>query len=143
MKIRPDYVITSEKAKDLANDNEIARIIIKQAQKAERENIDRVNSDLERITKDIENLMGELKTLKKSVTEYSKTVPDAVFEEQKKFRIMARKVQTLIERNIVEEINSEGECIACGHTLEDREDRWQFCPVCGQRFKDNWILLKD
>lgn len=143
MTIRPTYVITSEKAKDLANENKIAKDIIKQAGKLERESRTNIRRDLERITEDFEKLTAEIEVLKKSVKEYSKAVPDAVFEEQKKFRIMARNVQALIERNIAKELNSDGECSACGQSLEDRTDRDQFCPVCGQRFRDIWTELKD
>jgi rubrerythrin len=141
MENRPTYIITSEKAKDLANEHKIAREIIKQARKAESESRANIRSDIERITEDFEELSREIEALKKSVKAYSKAVPDAVFEEQKKFRIMARTVQSIIERNIAKEINSDDECSACGQSLADRTDRDQFCPVCGQRFKDTWNEL--
>lgn len=130
MQNRAAYVITSEKAKDLANENKIAKDIIKGAKKAEKEALDRVKDSHNALIK----AMSDLET---SVSLYSKTVPDAVLAEQRKFKTMATKMKMLIERNMIEELRDD-RCGACGEQLLDRTDRWQFCPVCGQRFRDTW-----
>lgn len=56
--------------------------------------------------------------------------------EQQKFKTMAKNMVTLINRNLVIELDPIGSCGSCGEHLTTKNEQWQFCPVCGQRFRD-------
>lgn len=130
-KNRTKYVITSEKAKDLAKENKIAWEIIDKAKEEEEQEHDKI--------RELHDLIIEaLKKLIDTVTLYSNIVPNKVLEEQVRFKTMARKVDGLIKSNMIMTLNDHEECRACGQSLTSRSSRWQFCPVCGQRFRDRW-----
>lgn len=122
MKSRENYTIASEKAEALRNDHNAAKDILKQAKAAETEALANVKSNYQ-----------ALSTL---VQKYSQ------LGEQQKFKTMAKNMVTLINRNLVIELDPTGSCESCGEHLTTKNEQWQFCPVCGQRFRDTWHELE-
>lgn len=118
MKNRENYTIASEKVEDLRNDHKAAKDILKQAKAAEKEALANVKSNHQAFSTLIQKYLQ--------------------LGEQQKFKTMAKNMVTLINRNLVIELGPIGSCGSCGEHLTTKNEQWQFCPVCGQRFRDMW-----